>query len=374
MSFGLKSQIAPKGLHFNPSDFIISDKYATILTVVSYPKYIMPGYLATLTNMSGIKVVVKHIPVPFQQMSKMLNKQIADLKEKYNNERDQTERERIRQDAESLEYFTSMLARSQARIFDFQLHIMITADTKEELELKKLNVKNYLDSMELRAVALRFEQEKVLKSIIPVFDATDVGRIVAGCGVEGEGQRVLAFRHLLRLHAVHVVLVVPSAAGDGERSVGHHAAALALQTQVNGDVVHARVEPDGGEVEVDVLLVLQGVDQLVAVVHPLHAIVGEVLMGVVAGDDALLQVEGILVEGLLGEPPRKGRVRKDRGTEGGGGVPPLGDLERQIPGVQFGLLEGGLADFLPRRAAFAVVVVVLGRRSERSHRLRAGSV
>ena len=174
MSFGLKSQIAPKGLHFNPSDFIISDKYATILTVVSYPKYIMPGYLATLTNMSGIKVVVKHIPVPFQQMSKMLNKQIADLKEKYNNERDQTERERIRQDAESLEYFTSMLAGSQARIFDFQLHIMITADTKEELELKKLNVKNYLDSMELRAVALRFEQEKVLKSIIPVFDATDI--------------------------------------------------------------------------------------------------------------------------------------------------------------------------------------------------------
>ena len=83
MSIGLRSQLAPKGLHFNPSDFIISDKYATILTVVSYPKYIMPGYLASLTNMSGIKVVVKHIPVPFQEMAKMLNKQVADLKQKY---------------------------------------------------------------------------------------------------------------------------------------------------------------------------------------------------------------------------------------------------------------------------------------------------
>ena len=38
MSISLKSQIAPKGLHFNPSDFFISDKYATILTVISYPK------------------------------------------------------------------------------------------------------------------------------------------------------------------------------------------------------------------------------------------------------------------------------------------------------------------------------------------------
>ncbi|MBQ6477673.1 MAG: ATP-binding protein [Bacilli bacterium] len=169
-----KSQVAPKGLHFSPSDFFISDKYATILTVVSYPKYIVPGYLSSLTNMSGIKVVVKHIPVPFSQMAKMLNKQIAELREDYKNERDQTARERIRQDAESLEYFTSMLAGSQAKIFDFQMHIMITADTKEELELKKVNVKNYLDAMELRAVSLRFEQEKVLKSIIPVFPKQDV--------------------------------------------------------------------------------------------------------------------------------------------------------------------------------------------------------
>lgn len=174
MSTSLRSQLAPKGLSFNPSDFFISDKYATILTVVSYPKYISPGYLSSLTNMPGIKVVIKHIPVPFQTMSKMLNRQVADLKERYQHERDQTLRERYRQDAESLEYFTSMLAGSQARIFDFQMHIMITADTKEELELKKVNVKNYLDAMELKAISLRFEQEKVLKSILPIFPPQDV--------------------------------------------------------------------------------------------------------------------------------------------------------------------------------------------------------
>ena len=142
MSTGIRSQIAPKGLHFtSSSEFYISDHYATILTVVSFPKYIMPGYLSSLTNMSGIKVVIKHIPVPAQDMQKMLNKQVAELKQRYQDERDQTVRERIRQDAESLEYFTSMIAGSQARNFDFQMHIMISANTKEELELKKLNVK-----------------------------------------------------------------------------------------------------------------------------------------------------------------------------------------------------------------------------------------
>ncbi len=164
-----KSEIAPKGLQFNPSDFRVSDKYATILTVISYPKFITPGYLADLTNISGIKVVIKHIPVPFSLLQKMINKQIADYKQRYQEEKDRTMQERIRQDFESLEYFVSMLAANQSTIFDFQMHIMVTANTKEELELKKSNIKNYLDSMELRAVTLRFEQETLFKSILPIF-------------------------------------------------------------------------------------------------------------------------------------------------------------------------------------------------------------
>ena len=67
-----------------------------------------------------------------------------------------------------------MLAATQAKIFDFQMHIMITADTKEELELKKVNIKNYLEAMELRAIPLRFEQEKVLKSMLPIFPKQDI--------------------------------------------------------------------------------------------------------------------------------------------------------------------------------------------------------
>ena len=76
----IKAEIAPKGLEFEPSEFIVSDKYATILSIISYPKFIYPGYLSSLTSMSGIKVVIKHLPLPFDILRKMLNKEIADLK------------------------------------------------------------------------------------------------------------------------------------------------------------------------------------------------------------------------------------------------------------------------------------------------------
>ncbi len=170
----IKSQIAPKGLEFKSNSFNTSDKCCTIMTVVSYPKYIQPGYLASLTSLSGIKVVIKHIPLPFTVLRKMLNKEIADLKQRYQETNDKTSQERISQDYESLEQFITQLATSQQKIYDFQMHIMITANSEEELNQKKFQVKNYLSAMEMSAFPLRFEQESVFKSIIPIFPKQDI--------------------------------------------------------------------------------------------------------------------------------------------------------------------------------------------------------
>ena len=168
----IKTELAPKGLEFRQSDFVMSDKYCTILTVISYPRLIGEGYLSSLTSMPGIKIGIRHMPVPFSSLQKMINKQVADLRQKYTEEHDKTNKERIRQDVESLEYFVSQLAASQTKIFDFQMHVLVSADSQEELNMKKISVKNYMDAMDLRAMPLRFEQEKILKSFLPIFPKT----------------------------------------------------------------------------------------------------------------------------------------------------------------------------------------------------------
>ncbi len=170
----LKSQLAPKGLEFRAGDMVISGKYCCFLTVISYPKMINEGYLANLTQYSGIKIVIKHIPIQFSVLTKMLNKEIADMKVKYKDEHDRTAQERIRQDYESIETFISQLTATQARIFDFQMHVMVLADSQEELENKKVQVKNYLDAMGMKGTVLRFEQEKILQSCLPIFPPNDI--------------------------------------------------------------------------------------------------------------------------------------------------------------------------------------------------------
>ena len=174
----IKSEIAPKGIYFKPTDFMLGDKYYTIMTIVGYPRSIFPGYLSDITNIPGVRLAIKHIPIDFEILRKMLNKEIADLKVRYQQEKDQTAQERIRQDYESLEQFISMLASTNARIFDFQMHLMISSDTKDGLELTKIQVRNYIDALGMRGVSLMFEQEKALKSIIPIFPAQDIEKRV----------------------------------------------------------------------------------------------------------------------------------------------------------------------------------------------------
>ena len=267
----IKSQIAPKGLEFRASDFTISDKYATILTVVSFPKFITPGYLANLTSMSGVKVVIKHIPLPFSVMQRMLNKEIADLKTRYQEERDRTIQERIRQDYESLEYFISQLVSSQSKIFDFQMHIMITADSQDEMISKKMQVKNYLEAMEMKAFPLRFEQERVLKSILPIypkqsiedrigtpipaptiaamypfiFDSIKDPGLSCLLGVDFSGGVILFNQFLYQIKKEHnrnnANMIILGTSGSGKST----AAKLLLRTHIRNDHQLVVIDPEG---------------------------------------------------------------------------------------------------------------------------------
>nr|MCR5223805.1 DUF87 domain-containing protein [Bacilli bacterium] len=170
----LKSEIAPKGLSFKMTQFMIGDKYATIFTVVQYPNIIGPGYLSNVTAIPGVKIVVKHIPIDFSTMSSTINKEIVELREEYEKEHDNTLKERLRINYESMENFVQMLAATNSKVFDFQLHIMITADSQEELDTRKVQVKNYLVSLDMRAIPMMFDQEHILKSMIPLFPKQEV--------------------------------------------------------------------------------------------------------------------------------------------------------------------------------------------------------
>ena len=267
----IRTQIAPKGLEFKPDSFVSSDKYSTILTAISYPKFVTPGFLSNLTSMPGVKMVIKHLPLPFDVISKMINKEIADLKVRYQEEHDLTIQEKIRQDYESLEQFIKQLAASQARIWDFQMHIMITADSKEELVSKKLQLKSYLEAMDIRAVPLRFEQEKILKSMLPIYPKQEIEERVGTpipsptiaamypfvfdsikdpglstlLGVDFSGGVVLFNQFLYQIQKEHnrnnANMIILGTSGSGKST----AAKLLLRSHIRNDYKLVIIDPEG---------------------------------------------------------------------------------------------------------------------------------
>lgn len=267
----IKTQIAPKGLEFKPSSFVVSDKYCSILTAISYPNIITPGFLANLTSMPGIKMAIKHIPLPFSVIQKMVNKEIADLKTRYQEENDLTMQEKLRQDYESLEEFIKQLAASQAKIYDFQLHLMVTADSADELTAKKLQLKSYLEAMDMRAIPLRFEQEKVLKSMLPIFPKQDVEERIGTpipsptlaamypyvfdsikdpglstlLGVDFSGGVVLFNQFLYQIQKEHnrnnANMIILGTSGSGKST----AAKLLLRSHIRNDYKMVLIDPEG---------------------------------------------------------------------------------------------------------------------------------
>ena len=250
----LKAQIAPKGVEFKPTEFMMSGKYCTILTVVSFPKFISQGYLANLTNLSGIKIVAKHIPIELSTLQRMINKEIADLKSRYQSERDKTIQERIRQDYESLEQFISMLVATQSRIFDFQLHIFISADTKDEMNSKKMQVRNFLDALGMRGISLMFEQEKVgapipsvtIAAMYPfIFDSIkDPGNSTL-FGVDFSGGVILFNQFLYQIKKEHnrnnANMIILGTTGSGKST----AAKLLLRSHLRNEYKIVCVDPEG---------------------------------------------------------------------------------------------------------------------------------
>ena len=268
----LKKEIAPKGITFNANDFFISDNYATILTVVSYPGIIFPGYLASLiSGMSGVRIVAKHIPIAFSVLAKMLNKELADIQDRYERENDVTIQEKLRQDYDSLNSFITTITNNQSKVFDFQLHIMITAETKEQLERKKVQIKDTLEGMQMRSIPLRFEQEKVLKSCLPIFEKQDIeDRIgtpipsptlaamypfVFDCikdpglscllGVDFSGGIILFNQFLYQIKKEHnrnnANMIILGTSGSGKST----AAKLMLRTHVRNEYKIIAIDPEG---------------------------------------------------------------------------------------------------------------------------------
>lgn len=151
------------------TEFVINDRLFSVITVVAFNEAIYPGFLSGINRITGLKMVIKHIPISFDILRKQVVEEINDLKAKYQIERNINIQEELRRDYENKAETLQILEQQKARVFDFQMHFIVCADTLEELNEKKKNIFDRLSFLGLKGISLMFDQQEILLSALPIF-------------------------------------------------------------------------------------------------------------------------------------------------------------------------------------------------------------
>ena len=69
----------------NPTRFVFGGKYYSILTIVTFPRELYPGFLANINSVKGVKLSIKHIPETLEELRNQITEEINDLKGILNN-------------------------------------------------------------------------------------------------------------------------------------------------------------------------------------------------------------------------------------------------------------------------------------------------
>ncbi len=172
-----------------PTKFIMGGKHYSILTVVTFPRELYPGFLSNINSISGVKLSIKHIPVQLEALRDQVVEEINDLKNAIANDKNTIAQQKYREDVDALTSYYNDLNEFKPRVFNFQMHLIVSGDNDEELYDRLSMVHMKLDGMDMRAIPLMFAQNEVLMSCMPIFPPQDlenrIGNLIPSFNVAG---------------------------------------------------------------------------------------------------------------------------------------------------------------------------------------------
>ncbi len=166
----LTDVVAPAAISLNPRSLNISGKLSRIFFAVSYPRYLMDGWIEPVLNLEremDITIVVH--PIDTAETLKKFQKKVAEVQSQIG---ERAEKGMVRDpqlDAayRNLEDLRDKLLQAEEKLFNVGLYIAIYGDTEEALNKVEGEIKGLLDSKLVYIKPALFQQEEGFRSIIP---------------------------------------------------------------------------------------------------------------------------------------------------------------------------------------------------------------
>lgn len=167
----LQDKIAPSAIEIGSKDLKIGDKIAKSFFIMSYPRFLVDGWLSPIINMDKIFDVAIHIhPIQTDQILRSFQKKVAEVQSQIAiREKKGLVRDPLLDTAyRDLEQLRESLQQAQERIFEVGLYITMYADDETEMFKLENEIRSQLESKMIYAKPALFQQEEAFKSSIPI--------------------------------------------------------------------------------------------------------------------------------------------------------------------------------------------------------------
>ena len=165
-----KEKIAPTGLKWSDRDAIIGDSYVSVITVNTYPSLVGIGWLGAVSNINNTRISISITPMDSFEVSKTLRKSMSEVKTKMINIGDHNDQILLNNQMSDYEELVNKIDRDNEKMKLVTINFFVYAETLQELNKHKKELKVSLNSINLGGVDLMFEQENGMKHFLPTLE------------------------------------------------------------------------------------------------------------------------------------------------------------------------------------------------------------
>ena len=159
--------ISPMGVEFQKNYIMLGDVFCKVLTITNYPTNVTNSWEAKLCNIEGIIYKTAHTKIDPTSLIEHINNSIKVHRGRMLASKEAIVQERSKKAIEDFEKLLRKIDQEQEAIFNKSILIMVTGNSKEDLDKKVSRVTGKISAMGMKVKPLTFKQKEGLQSIAP---------------------------------------------------------------------------------------------------------------------------------------------------------------------------------------------------------------
>ncbi|QIK86367.1 hypothetical protein G7061_06985 [Erysipelothrix sp. HDW6B] len=172
-----KSRLAPTNLVVKDDYYIMGDRYIRNILVTGLPGEFGLGMLSLYASNQNTKlfmVTQRHKA----NISKALRKELRSKRKRYSESRDDTVRERLRLEIESLQIFIQETTQNRDKSHNVVMVYSVSASNKKDLDAEVEEFRDQLMGEGFRTVVIHTLQLELMKFTTPIFSDTSIPEVI----------------------------------------------------------------------------------------------------------------------------------------------------------------------------------------------------